>query len=329
VDRDGILALAGMLGSPISERRGNILISCPHAPSTHKRGTDANPAFSIKIDDENQSPCLCFGCGASGLLLQVFTEAQESIGGLQDAVAFIAENDRGGLDGALARARRARTGVPERIRGRGDDTFDPERYVASCSRWVPQYAVERGLLKRDIDAWRIGFDPDIERAVFPVWDEHGRVVGAGRRTIHPNVEPRYLDTPGLPKDSVFYGEHRIDSTQPMVHLVEGYLDTIFAARALPNVLGLMGVNTGIGPVRLAKLRRWARSVTLIFDGDQAGHQAAHGLLDDTGREHPGLREKLSPYFPVRVAILPEDADPASITSEALLKCVRSAAYLLP
>lgn len=323
MNRDQIHALANILGSKVEDRRGNVLIQCPMAPLTHASGTDTNPAFSIKIDD-GSSVCLCFACGVKGNLLVVFTEAEGQLGLYETAVKFIEEHDKGGFASALARIRmRSQTSTDQ------GPSFDIVRYVARCQGRVPQYLIDRGLARGDFERWRIGYDPEMRRAVFPVWDESGALVGASRRTVLPkDQEPiKYLDTPGLPKERVFYGEHGIDTTRDRVFIVEGILDAIFAARVLPNVVALMGVNTGIGPERMRKLRNWCSAVTLILDADMAGHRAWAGWDDEKGRHQPGLRERLRKYFPVKIALLPEGHDPASVPPVILRSAVDEALYL--
>lgn len=55
-------------------------------------------------------------------------------------------------------------------------------------------------------------------------------------------------------------------------------------------------------------------VTVMFDGDEAGRQAADRIAAE-------LRSDL---FDVRIARLPDGADPASLTEEEALKAVTEA-----
>lgn len=350
MDAAQIEALAGILGSRVAKRRENIAIQCPMAPVSHAKGTDYHPSFSVKIDPIGPSACHCFACGVGGTLLMVFTDAQEAVGIYDEALAFIEEHDRGGFASTLARLRMQRLQPAADERGAA---FPIEKYVARCMGKVPQYLIDRGLVRSDFERWRIGFDGEMMRAVFPVWDETGQLVGAARRTVLPaevtwrcrrncgrfSIEQelccgtemrgnaKYEDTPGMPKERVFYGEHAIDPTRGRVHIVEGILDAVFASRVLPNVVAMMGANTGIGPDRLRKLRSWCRAVTLVLDSDAAGNRAWAGWDDPRGRHHPGLRELLKQYFPVSVAHLPAGEDPASVPPGRLLEAVSSATYL--
>lgn len=309
----------------------------------HKNGEDRHLGLSVKITPDGPSVCHCFGCHTGGTLLAVFKTAQEFVGGFDLALAFIEENDKGGLVQALARLRKG----PSKLTSKGRrPPSDLDKYVAKASAaGVPLYLIDRGIIRSDVERWRIGFDPDLSpvpwkgaagAAVFPVWDEHEKLVGAARRTIHPNVQPKFFDTPGVWKSEVFYGEHAIDRTLEHAVLVEGVLGKVFASRVLPNVLGMLGATQEVGEVRLGKLIRWCRSVTLMLDADQPGRNAVDGYFDARGKWVRGLREQLRPHFVVKIARLPTEwggrvtKDPADYGHDlgpVLLNAVKSAEYL--
>jgi len=346
VDRDLILQLAGILGSTKdNEHSANVRLQCPLAPATHAKGTDRHPAWSVRVVPDGPSPTMCWACDTAGTLEQVLEKAVELVGGpeLEAGLAFVKENDGGGLQAAMTRLRIADRDVkPEK------DAIEPwepkklSRYVARCGRTVSQYVLDRGLVAGDIQRWRIGYDegPTLVgqsyiryRVVFPIWDETGALVGASMRTV-VDEPPKYRDWPMTPKGDVFYGEHRIDTTRDEVVIVEGILDVVMASRYLPNVVGLLGANTGMGETRLEKLRRWTRRVTLVLDADQAGSEAVEGKVRTwTGRDgkqrqkkDPGLLDILRRHFVVRVAELPAGTDPAELR-EAVVPYVRRAKYL--
>lgn len=327
MDKDTIHELARILGSKVKDRRGNVMIQCPMAPVTHAYGTDRDPAMSVKISPQQQSLCRCWACGVAGVFLTVLDDANEALQGTYDAaLTFVQEHDKGGLAGAMARLRLNRQ---ERDEPRPGAPFDVVHYIARCTGRVPQYLIDRGVIREDVRKWRIGYDEQSYRAVFPIWDYRGHLMGASRRTVLPKEhEPvKYHDTPGLPKDELFYGEHSIDPTREHVHIVEGILDAVFAARVLPNVVSIMGAHTGIKATRIRKLRKWCRRVTLILDADRAGDEAWAGRKDHKGKFHPGLRGVLRQHFPVSIARLPAGEDPASVPAATLLKAVHGAAYL--
>jgi DNA primase len=83
-----------------------------------------------------------------------------------------------------------------------------------------------------------------------------------------------------------------------VAVVEGYTDVIAAHQVgLPNVVGTLG--TALGDDHVTALKRLAAQVVLIFDGDDAGQNAADRALElFLGHE-----------VDVRVLTLPEKLDP--------------------
>lgn len=332
MDRDLILHLATLLGSKReNENSPNIRLQCPMAPVTHAKGIDHTPDWSVKVEASGPSLTRCWACGSEGTLEHVLGQAVQQIGGaeLEAAYAFVREHDKGGLAGAVGRlklgpcADRAPDGIwePQKL----------ESYVARCSRTISQYVIDRGLVASDIQRWRIGYDEGPTRVgsamiryrvVFPVWDETGQLVGASMRTV-VNEDPKYRDWPKTPKDRVFYGEHRVDTTRGVVNLVEGIMDAVVGSKYLPNCFALLGANTGMGPERLAKLRRWCDRVNLILDPDVAGQKAVAGhwktWQGKDGKQHrkkiPGLLDILRKYFVVRVVHLPEGEDPATMREE--------------
>jgi len=344
VDRGQILELARILGSGTDAvQTANIRLQCPLAPFTHAKGVDRNPDWAILISLDAPSVSRCWSCDSAGTVLQILVQARDAgVAGLEDAIKFAEENDKGGLEGAFARLRAGTSSSAAKARASG---FDVERYVAKAARTTSSYILERGLVRRDIERWRIGYDAGPtkigrttiqHRVVFPVWNERGELAGATLRSALPEGldPPKYWDTPGLPKREVFYGEHLVDPTRGQVYIVEGILDAVIASRYLPNTVALLGAKTGILPARLEKLRRWCNRITLILDSDRAGDEAISGKWLEVKRPDgsigrkfkPGILQALRPYFAVRVAHLPPGQDPADLGS-AVVGYARSAVYL--
>ena len=327
MDRAGIEEVANRLGLPMQVVGADVRMACPLADRTHPNRRDRHMSYSVEIAESSQSRTHCFACGARGPLLSVLTTAEAP----KAVIELVEQQDRGGLGPAFARMkRRAEPGKPSG-NSRYEDSM--EDYVARCKGQVSQYVIDRGMRRADIIRWEIGYDEDRKRVVLPVRDHTGRAVGAVRRSVI-GAEPKYLATPGLPKNEVFYGEHLIDPTRQEGFLVEGAFDAIMSSRVLPNVLGSLGAKTGMlsggggyDPTRLGKLRRWFRRLTVLFDSDKAGRDAFYGWTDYRGRYVPGLRERLRPYMVVRAAWLPDGMDPGSADPETILTAVEGAKLL--
>lgn len=317
-----------MYGSPVDVRRNDLHINCPFG-QFHSRGVDTSQGLSVKIQPGRTSPCFCFSCGTAGTLLYVFEKAAELDPSLVPVAEFIRERDGASLSGALARLHR-----PQHADDEAPNT-DWATYAARCARKVPLYLCDRGIIKSDIQRWQLGLDEYRQRAIFPVRDEHGTVIGCLRRALHEGQNPKYKDTPGAAvwKKQVFYGEHLFDPTNKRAILVEGPMGTIFATRTERNVLGMMGASTGCGSERLNKLLRWGvKEIILLLDSDKAGIEAVYGKWTPKGEFIEGLKQALRRHMVVKVGKLPTGEDPDDVVRRdptALRQIIRAAAYLEP
>src|SRR5262245_7071728 len=149
------------------------------------------------------------------------------------------------------------------------------------------------------------YDRFRNRAVFPIFDEGGRVVAFGARSLDGS-EPKYLNSSESPvyvKGRVLYGMSW--AKESLRHggravLMEGYLDV---ARALECGVheAVATCGTALTPQHVRLLRRFADAVAVNFDQDDAGRKAARRSIDLLVEE--GLR--------VSVVELPEGHDPDS------------------
>lgn len=164
--------------------------------------------------------------------------------------------------------------------------------------------------RRDGNGYRDDF---VGRVMFPIHDERGRAVAFGGRVLpgHGNPEaPKYLNSPEsvvFSKSRLLYGldvardEIRRSGT---VVVVEGYTDCIMAHQhGLHNVVGTLG--TALNETHVIRLKRTAQRVVLVFDGDEAGQNAAERAL----------AKFLAHDVDLRVLTLPAGIDPADYLIE--------------
>ncbi len=204
-----------------------------------------------------------------------------------------------------------------------------------------EYLTERGLTEETIKTFHLGFAPDswdalsshlrqkgatqelIEksglvvkkdeggsydrfrgRLMFPVIDAQGRPIAFGGRTLDPEGEPKYLNSP----ETALYTKGRhlfgLNLTRDEIRrngfaiLVEGYLDLIVPYQiGVRNVVASLG--TALTPEQVKLIARFARKVVVNYDGDRAGVQAAKRAIETI------LAEDLE----VKVLVLPDNADP--------------------
>jgi DNA primase len=147
------------------------------------------------------------------------------------------------------------------------------------------------------------YDRFRNRAVFPIFNEGGKVVGFGARSLDGS-EPKYLNSPESPvysKGRVLYGLNWARETirgGGSVVLMEGYLDVgrCLQTQAAPAVASC---GTALTPGQAKLLRRFTDRVVVNFDQDAAGQKATRRSLDVL------LEEGLT----VSVVELPEGHDP--------------------
>ncbi|NVM23225.1 MAG: DNA primase [Desulfobacterales bacterium] len=172
---------------------------------------------------------------------------------------------------------------------------------------VPLDDVEKAGL---VIARKIGYyDRFRDRAIFPIFDIHERVVGFGGRSLDESL-PKYLNSPETPvyhKSRTLYGLHAAKGAcrqSGSVLIVEGYFDLLaLHCHGMTNVVATLG--TALTKEHLRVLKGYAEQVVLVFDSDEAGMKAAERSLALF------MAEKTD----ARIMILPEGKDPDSFVFE--------------
>ncbi len=207
------------------------------------------------------------------------------------------------------------TKAREYLLGRGfrKETLEKIRTGAARDAWDDLIGALRGkfppalLLKAGLVLERQGkeghYDRFRNRALFPILNESGKVVAFGARSLDGS-EPKYLNSPETPcysKSRVLYGlSWARDSVvrEKRAVLMEGYLDVARAIeQEVAEVVATCGTALTGSHARL--LKRFAETVVLNFDQDEAGQKAARKSLELLLEE--GVR--------VRIVELPEGHDP--------------------
>jgi DNA primase len=146
------------------------------------------------------------------------------------------------------------------------------------------------------------------RAMFTIRDDVGRVVGFSARILTDDPQqPKYINSPQslvFDKSRVLYGldkakrpitEHRL------AVLVEGQADVVSMHQAgFTNTVASSGTAITLEHVQL--LRKYADTVVLVFDADNAGQNATTKAIELA----------LSTGLDVRVVVLPSGTDPDSL-----------------
>ncbi len=126
------------------------------------------------------------------------------------------------------------------------------------------------------------FDMFRDRLMFPILNSMSEVLAFGGRIIEQG-EPKYLNSPETPvfiKGRVLYGLHqtaRYIRSEDQALIVEGYMDLVSLYQSgIRNVAASLGTALTLDHAKI--LKRLTRNVLVLFDGDQAGQDAAERSL---------------------------------------------------
>ena len=151
-----------------------------------------------------------------------------------------------------------------------------------------QYLLKAGFSRKEIVDASLGIQKDLSdqkiydrfrnRLMFPIHDGNGEIVGFGGRTLGDD-DAKYIntgDTPLYNKSTVLYGLHYAKEAirkHKKVVLVEGYFDVLACHKiGSTNTVAVSG--TALTEQHVKILKRYAETVVLCLDQDQAGKDAA-------------------------------------------------------
>ncbi len=157
-----------------------------------------------------------------------------------------------------------------------------------------------------------GYDFFRERVLFPIHNLSGKVAALAGRILRKDVKaPKYINSKEnevYHKSKVLYGLWHARTAirkADLCFLVEGYTDVIALHQSgIENVVASSGTSFTVDQTRLIK--RFTPNLTILYDGDKAGIQAALRGLDIA------LEQDLN----VKVVLLPEGEDPDSYLQSA-------------
>lgn len=272
---------------------------------------EKTPSFSVS---PNKQMYYCFGCGAGGNVITFLMEYEnytfpEALEVLANRIGIELPKQEMTAEQRKASDKRARllevnkeaakyfytllrsergTRAHEYFRNRGlsKETIKKfglgysDKYSDDLYRYLRSKGYEDELLKDSglisIDEKRGGHDKFWNRAMFPIMDVRGKVIGFGGRVMGDG-EPKYLNSPEtmiFDKSRNLYGLNLARTTKKnQILLCEGYMDVIALHQAgFDNAVAALGTAFTVGHANL--LRRYTKEVYLTFDSDGAGIRAA-------------------------------------------------------
>ena len=292
---------------------------------------EKTPSFSVNAD---LNLYYCFGCKAGGNVVQFVMEMErvsylEAAKLLADRIhlplpEMIEDPDyerrRSQRDRLLSANREAARFYHDRLwtqegqavldylHGRGLDDGVIRRFGlgASTEQWddLTAYLTGKGYSAEELSLAGLtvvkgdhAFDMFRGRAMFPIIDQQGNVLGFGGRALK-DVKPKYLNTADTPVFNKRKGVYAINLLRRVrdlkrVILVEGYMDVVAISQA--GVIGAVAtLGTSLTNEQARLLKRFAPEVHVAYDGDEAGQHAIERALDIFEQE--GVTAKVL-YFP--------------------------------
>ena len=297
---------------------------------------EKTPSFSVNGE---QNLYYCFGCRAGGNVVQ-FVEEMEHLT-YREAVEYLAkqihmpipetqedpdyERRRSqrerllGANKAAARWYHAQLWLPEnqRIldylhkRGLDDGTIRKFGLGAAPEEWdaLTRALEQQGYTQEELRLAGLTvvkqetrFDMFRSRAIFPIIDAQGQVLGFGGRAMG-DAQPKYLntsDTPVFNKRKGVYAANMLRKQRDLkrVILVEGYMDVVaLIQHGVNGVVATLGTALTNEQARL--LKRYAPEIWVSYDGDSAGQHAIMRALEIFEQED----------IRARVLFFPDNLDP--------------------
>lgn len=178
-----------------------------------------------------------------------------------------------------------------------------------------QYLINKGfdkevILKSSLVNTSKGqyFDFFRDRIMFPILDNSERVIAfGGRRLSDNNTSAKYInsaETPIFKKGDTLFGLNKARGEIAKKNysiLVEGYMDVLTCHQfGFLNVIAPLG--TALTSSHLQRLKKISPNIVLLFDGDNAGINAAKRAIE---------LSFMSSLF-VKIVILPNTEDPDSV-----------------
>lgn len=155
----------------------------------------------------------------------------------------------------------------------------------SLISYLTEQGYEKPLLKKaGLAVERDGryYDMFRGRAIFPIINAQGRVLGFGGRAMG-DAQPKYLNTPDTPVFNKRHGLYALNLVKKerdvgRLVLVEGYMDTVSLRRSgVRGVVATLG--TALTTEQAKLIKRYVPEVWISYDGDGAGQKAALRALD--------------------------------------------------
>ncbi len=295
----------------VRTRGDRVWSTCPFE-YLHDGGFDKKPnSFKVEINDSGKSQYYCWACKE--------TDSIEWLAYERGLANFTKED--------LAR-------LSEKNKQKSKKSYRKiridESRIDPYSGCYPKYIRNRGIDPVTAREWKIGYDKENARAIFPYWSIDGALRGVVGRSIR-GQDPKYLSyyydeeykcfttdfysdsAVELKKGLYLYGEHLLEKNDMWLNdkrkdqnivLVEGNIDVVWVNMALRGssfcALGIQSSTMGEEQEHtITKNIGIGSKIVLMFDGDKAGMKATEDVFDRLGSrgysvKDVGLKDGVDP-----------------------------------
>lgn len=281
---------------------------------------EKTPSFSVNSDKQIFR---CFGCGAAGNVFGFIEKQEnlsfpEAVQFLARRINYQLPENRSKSDdykrgireqlweihkvaarfyydclndeiGAQARAYLDKRAVAPAIRKKFGLGYSPDSWQSlykhlTDSGFEHDMIMKSGLINSKNERF---YDKFRNRLMFPIIDVYGHIIGFGGRQLRDNKEEaKYLNSPDTEIFNKSYNPYNLNfarlANKRDFILVEGYMDVISLYQAgFKNVVAALG--TAFNQNHASVLKRYTKSIIVLFDSDSAGENAVLRAL-------PVLRE---------------------------------------
>jgi len=177
----------------------NLMVTCPY----HAGGTEENVSMGIRLNETEKAhkgTCHCFTCGKTVDLIELIS----FVSGYNDGGDF---GNRWIHKNYLVYDDESR----DTVQILKEFNEKPETYVSNTvvkkySSQIPLYVINRGISVDVASYFNVGYDPEEQAAIFPVYDENGICRFLQRRMINYKF---FRNDKDADKDKALYGHYHL------------------------------------------------------------------------------------------------------------------------
>jgi len=326
---EAIVQLADLLGVKAgTPKKTYVLMECPLAPVTHKKGTDRTPSLSVIVKDGDRSGWICHSCGSKGTLPGLVIQWSLYFNRDARAALDLIEKEENSVEAICGRVDRKwdekwKERDEAAVAGVDFEVFSEEELEPFLGR-VPKYIVDRGFSLETCKAWKLGYDKewrDAEtgvnrpRVVIPIRRADGKLVGMAGRAIDGEKDQKYYNYWNFHKSHYLFGQNMTEREKALVVVVEGYFDVIRWWGYGINVVGIMGSHPSEAQFGLLACYE---DLFLALDKDDGGFRGRDAI-------HKRLGSRIGLYD----TVFPDGKkDPDDLTEDEARQCLLHAKKML-